>query len=81
MNAGENTYISSYVHNDCCVPFRLSNKSTTVKQAKRTIRFPSLDERKKDWLFKIRRDEEPQFKVWKGVTCGKDTLAFDLVTR
>ena len=32
------------------------------------------------WLIKIRRDEEPQLKEENRVDCGKDSLAFDLMT-
>ena len=38
-------------------------------------------EREKEWLMKIRREEEPQFKAGSEADCGKDSLTFDLVTR
>ena len=40
-----------------------------------------MPERKEEWLIKIRRDEEPQFKVGNGIGCQKDSLVFDFVTR
>ena len=42
--------------------------------------FRLLGERKKVWLIKIGRNKVPQFKAGNGIDCGKDRLAFDLVT-
>ena len=33
--------------------------------------FPLLGKKKKPWLMRIRRDEDPQFKVWNGADCGR----------
>lgn len=72
----------SNAYHSCSVALHFSNSKPNNENNKILChRFPWHSERKREWLIKLRRDEEPPFKLENGVDCGQDSLAFDLVTR